>query len=95
MSLDYVSHPISSDNDVISQKLLLKSEFYYSLHVAMGVAYLCFKIWSFYHNLNLCYTNLYTTLRESMAAIIAFLTNFCLGVELEMQCVSLEIYIRG
>ena len=34
----YVGHPISSDNGLISQKLLRKSEFYYSLHVAMGVA---------------------------------------------------------
>ena len=39
----YVGHPISSDNDLISQKLLLKSEFYYPLHVAMGVAYSCLK----------------------------------------------------
>ena len=39
----YVGHPISSDNDPISQKLLLKSEFYYRLHVAMGVAYSCLK----------------------------------------------------
>ena len=35
----YVGHPISSDNGLISQKLLLKSEFYYPLHLAMGVAY--------------------------------------------------------
>ena len=35
----YVGHPISSDNGLISQKLLRKSEFYYSLHVTMGVAY--------------------------------------------------------
>ena len=39
----YVGHPISSDNGLISQKLLLRSEFYYSLHVAMGVAYSCLK----------------------------------------------------
>ena len=37
----YEGHPISSDNGLISQKLLLKSEFHYPLHVAMGVAYSC------------------------------------------------------
>ena len=42
-SLYNVGHPISSDNGLISQKLLLKSEFYYPLHVAMGVAYSCLK----------------------------------------------------
>ena len=39
----YVGHPISSDNGFISQKLLLKSKFFYPLHVAMGVAYSCLK----------------------------------------------------
>ena len=39
----YVGHPISSDNGLISQKLILKSEFYYPLHMAMGVAYSRFK----------------------------------------------------
>ena len=39
----YSGHPISSDNGLISQKLLLKSKFYYPLHVAMGVAYSCLK----------------------------------------------------
>ena len=39
----YVGHPISSDNGLISKKLLLKSKFYYPLHVAMGVAYLYLK----------------------------------------------------
>ena len=39
----YVGHPISSDNGLISQKLILKSEFYYPLHVVMGVAYSCLK----------------------------------------------------
>ena len=38
-----MGHPISSDNGLISQKLLLKSEFYYPLHVAMVVAYSCLK----------------------------------------------------
>ena len=33
----YEGHPICSDNGLISQKLLLKSEVYYPLHVAMGV----------------------------------------------------------
>ena len=39
----YMGHPISSDNGLLSQKLLLKSECYYALHVAMGVAYSCLK----------------------------------------------------
>ena len=39
----YEGHPISSDNGLISQKLLLKSEFYYPLHVAMDAAYSCLK----------------------------------------------------
>ena len=39
----YEGHPISSDNGLISQKLLLKSELYYPLHVAMDVAYSCLK----------------------------------------------------
>ena len=38
-----LGHPISSDNCLVSQKLLLKSEFYYPLHVAMAVAYSCLK----------------------------------------------------
>ena len=44
----YVGHPISSDNGIISQKLLLKSEFYYPLHVAMGVAYSCLRYGGFF-----------------------------------------------
>ena len=39
----YVGHPISSDNGLISLKLLLKSEFYYPWYVAMDVAYSCLK----------------------------------------------------
>ena len=39
----YVGHLISSDNGLISQKLLLKSKFYYPLHVAMVLAYSCLK----------------------------------------------------
>ena len=38
-----MGHPISSDNGLISQKLLLKSKFYYPLHVPVGVAYSCLK----------------------------------------------------
>ena len=41
--MGYVGHPISSDNGLISQNLLLKSKFYYPMHVAMGVAYSCLK----------------------------------------------------
>ena len=33
----HVGLSISSDNGLISQKLLLKSKLYYPLHVAMGV----------------------------------------------------------
>ena len=43
MDFMYVGHPISSDNGLIPQKLLLKSEFYYPLHAALGVAYPCLK----------------------------------------------------
>ena len=42
-NLYYVGHPIRSDNGLISQKLLWKSEFYHPLQVAMGVAYSCLK----------------------------------------------------
>ena len=38
-----MGHPISSDNGLISQKLILKSEFYYPLQLGMGVAYSCLK----------------------------------------------------
>ena len=41
--LMYEGHPISSDNGLISQKLLFKSESFYPLHVAMNVAYSCLK----------------------------------------------------
>ena len=43
----YVGHPISSDIGLISQKLILESELYYPLHVAMGVAYSCLKYEAF------------------------------------------------
>ena len=39
----YEGQPISSDNGLISQKLLLKSEFYYPCHVDMGVAHSCLQ----------------------------------------------------
>ena len=42
-NITYEDHPVSYDNGLISQKLLLKPEFYYPLHVAMGVAYSCLK----------------------------------------------------
>ena len=42
-SVGLVGHPISSDNGLIAQNLLLKSEFYYPLHVAMDAAYSCLK----------------------------------------------------
>ena len=44
----YAGHPISSDNGLISQTLLLKSEFYYPLHVTMCGAYSCLKYGVFF-----------------------------------------------
>ena len=41
--LSYMGHPINSDNGLMSQKLLLKSEFYYPLHVTISVAYSSLK----------------------------------------------------
>ena len=38
-----MGHPISFDNGLISQKLILKSEFYYPLHVSIGVSFSCLK----------------------------------------------------
>ena len=38
---EYVGDQIRSDNGLIPQNQLLKSEFYYPLHVTMGVAYSC------------------------------------------------------
>ena len=38
-----MGHPISSDNGLISQKLIVKLESYYLFQVAMGVAYSCLK----------------------------------------------------
>ena len=46
IATSYVGHQISSDTGLISQILSLKSEFYYPLHVPMGIAYSCL-----YHNL--------------------------------------------
>ena len=43
----YVDHHISSDNGLISQKLLLKSELYCPLHVTMGLAYSYLKYGAF------------------------------------------------
>ena len=34
-----MGHPISSENGFISQKILLKSELYYTFHVAMFFVY--------------------------------------------------------
>ena len=50
--LSYVGHPISSDNGLISQKPLLKSELYYPFDVSLSVAYSCLKYGVFYHNLS-------------------------------------------
>ena len=43
----YVGHPIKSDNGLISQNPLFKSEFYNPLHVPMSVAYSCLKYGEF------------------------------------------------
>ena len=78
----YVGHPISSDNGLMYQKLLLKSGFYYPLHVTMGVGYSCLK-----HNLIFCYTNMKTTLWKLMAAKNHVFDNFLLGEELDKDAV--------
>ena len=39
----YEGHPISSDNGLISQELLSRSELFCQLNVAIGIAYLCLK----------------------------------------------------
>ena len=72
-----VGHPISSDNGLISQKLLLKSEFYYPLHVVMGVAYSCLKYgvfiitWS--DAMQICKQNC----ESQWSRKFTFLTDFC------------------
>lgn len=39
MRLSYVSHPISSDNDLMPEKLLFESGLFCILNVVMSVAY--------------------------------------------------------
>ena len=57
-------HPISSDNGLISQKLLLKSEFYYQLHVAISVAYSCLKYGVFVTTLSDAIKFVYNTVKS-------------------------------
>ena len=75
----YVGHPISSDNGLISQKLLLKSEFYFPLHVAMGVAYSCMKYGVFIITwpdaIQICKQHC----ESPWPRKITFFTNFCWG----------------
>ena len=58
-----MGHPISSDNGLISQKLILKSEFYYPLHVVMGVAYSCLKYEDLSQPDPMLYKFVYNTMR--------------------------------
>ena len=76
-----MGHPISSDNGLISQTLLQKSEFYYRLHVTMDVAYssLIYRVLS-QPDLML-YKFVYNTVRAHLREIHV-LSNFRLGVEL-------------
>ena len=72
MCSNYVGHPISSDNGLISQKLLSKSESYCPLYVAMGVAYSGLK-YGFLSHPDLM---LYTFENNTMKAH-GVLANFC------------------
>ena len=83
----FVGHPISSDNDFISQKLFMKSEFYNPLHVAMGVAYSCLKYGFFLSQPDFILYKFETTLRKLMAAKNHVFNIFMLGVELDQDAV--------
>ena len=76
----YEGHPISSDNGLISQKLLLKSEFYYPLHVAMDVAYSCLKYGVFI----ITWSNAIKICKQHCESPwprkFTFLTDFCWGL---------------
>ena len=75
----YEGHPIFSDNGLISQKLLLKSEVYYPLHVAMGVDYSCVKYAVFIttgsYAIQICKQHC----ESPWPLKITFLTNLCWG----------------
>ena len=84
-SYAYVGNPISSNNGLRSQKLLLKSECYNTLHVAMSVAcsWLLYGVpittWSY--AIQIC--------KQHCGS--PWLTTFCLGIELLKDTyVSLE-----
>ena len=68
-------HPISSDNGLISQKLLLKSELYYPLHVC---CLLMFEIWSLFSQPDL-------TLYNFVNYTVTFLTIFA-GGRVSQRC---------
>ena len=78
----YEGHPISSDNGLISQKLLIWSELYYHLHVAMDVAYCCLKYGIFI----ITWSDAIQICKQHCASPwprkFTFFTNFLLGVEL-------------
>ena len=75
----YEGHPISSDNGLISQKLLLKSEFYYPFHVAMGVAYLCLKYGVIIITRTDAIQNCKQHCESPWPRKFTFLTDFCWG----------------
>ena len=83
----YVGHPISSDNGLISQKLLLKSKFYYSLHVAKGVAYSCLKYGVLLSQPYLMVYKFENNTVKAHGREISRFNNFLLGVELDKDAV--------
>ena len=74
-----MGHPISSDNGLISQKLLLKSEFYYTLNVVMVVDYSCLKYRVFYHNLTDAIQICKQHCENPWLRKFTFITNYCEG----------------
>ena len=78
-----MGHPVSSDNCLISQKLLLKQELHYPLHVAMGVTYSCLKLCMEFSSQPdlILYKFVYNTVRAH-GRENHILTSFRLGVEL-------------
>ena len=84
--LTYVGHPISSDNGLISQKLFLKSELYYPLHVTMGVTYSCLKYGVLSQPDLMLYKVVNNTVRVHGREKSCF-NYFLLGVELDKDAV--------
>ena len=82
----YESHPISSDNGLKYQKLLLKSELCYPLHVAMGVAYSCSKYGVLSQPDLMLYKFVYNNMRARSRENHAF-NKFLSGVDLVRDAV--------